>query len=162
MRPSCWKRWAEAVPSLVAMLQARDSVGPADRPRTLQQLGPDAKTAVPALVQRLWDPDTSVRQAVVLALRDIGPEAKVAIPALAQRLRDPDRYVAVDAAHTLGRMGPDSTPSLVPLLRDCNPRVRELALQTFRQIGTEALPVGQAFQPDGDADKVRLESLTYA
>jgi hypothetical protein len=36
-------------------------------------------------------------------------------------------------------MGPDSMPSLVPLLRDCNPRVRELAVRTFQKIGSEAL-----------------------
>ena len=36
-------------------------------------------------------------------------------------------------------IGPASTPSLVPLLRDGNPRVRELAVPTLRQIGSEAL-----------------------
>jgi HEAT repeat protein len=106
--------------------------------RTLRSLGVDAKSAVPALTERLRDTDVGVRQAAIFALREVGPDAKAAISVLAETLRDPDRYLAVDAAHTLGGMGPDAIPSIVPMMRDCNPRVRELAVWTVRQIGNAA------------------------
>ena len=72
-----------------------------------------------------------MRQAAVAALREMGREAKGAIPALAEVLRDQDQYVAIDASHVLEGMGPDAVPSLLPLLRDCQPRVRELAARDF-------------------------------
>lgn len=100
-----------------------------------------ADVAISALTERLGDCDASVRQAAALALRDMGPEAKAAIPALAQRLRDIDGYVAIDSAQTLKGMGPEAVPGLTPLLRDCEPRVRELAVRTLRQIGSEAISV---------------------
>ena len=136
------KMGADAVPSVVEMLQDPDPRVRELAVRTLQQIGADAKAAVPALTQRLGDGDPAVRQAAIFALREMGPAIKTAILALAQRVRDPDAYIAADAAHSLGRIGPEAIPSLVPLLRDCDPRVRERAALVFRQIGSENVSSG--------------------
>jgi HEAT repeat protein len=90
--------------------------------------------AVAALEERLWDPNTDVRQAAVYALEAMGPGAKSAIAVIAQRMRDPDAYIRADAARTLVEFGPDAVPSLLPLLRDSNPRVRELTTRTLEEI----------------------------
>ena len=53
----------------------------------LENMGPDAKDAVPALINALSDPDRGVRQASVKALGRIGPAAKAAVPALSRALK---------------------------------------------------------------------------
>jgi len=89
---------------------------------------------VVALEQRLWDPDTDTRQAAIYALEAMGPGAKYAIAAIAQRLRDPDAYLRADAARTLVELGPDSIPSMLPYLRDYDPRVRQLTAWALAEI----------------------------
>jgi HEAT repeat protein len=54
----------------------------------LQQIGRDARTAVPALIARLRDDDWNVRQHAAKALGAIGPEAAAAIPALEKAAKD--------------------------------------------------------------------------
>ena len=46
----------------------------------LGKIGPDAKTAVPALTKLLKDKRSDVRRAAAFSLGEIGPEAKTAIP----------------------------------------------------------------------------------
>ena len=81
---------------------------------------------VAALEASLWDPDTDSRQAAIYALEALGPGAKPAMASLAQRMRDPDAYLRADAARTLVEIGPDAIPFMLPLLQDCDPRVRQL------------------------------------
>jgi HEAT repeat protein len=87
-----------------------------------------------ALETSLWDPDTDTRQAAIYALEAMGPGAKPAIDALAQRMRDTDAYLRADAARTLVEIGPDAIPSMLPLLEDCDPRVRQLAAWSLAEI----------------------------
>ena len=94
--------------------------------------------ATAGLTAQLFDQDA--RRPASMRARGsdgMGPAAKTAIPALAQVLRDPDIYVAVDASQTLDKMGSDAAIAVIPLLKDCNPRVRELAAQTLGNIGPE-------------------------
>ena len=51
-------------------------------------IGPEAKTAVPALIEALKNEHEYVRATVALALGGIGPEAKAAAPALKEALKD--------------------------------------------------------------------------
>ena len=53
----------------------------------LENMGPAAEPAVPALTKAVRDEDVRVRQAVVKALAAIGPAAKPALPALTRALR---------------------------------------------------------------------------
>jgi HEAT repeat protein len=89
---------------------------------------------IAALEERLRDPNTDVRQAAIYALEAMGPAAKPAIDALAQRMRDPDAYLRADAARTLIEIGPDAISSMLPLLQDYDPRVRELAAWALAEI----------------------------
>jgi HEAT repeat protein len=60
-------------------------------------MGPAAKSAVPALIAALDDPDPVVRFPVCIALREIGPDAKEAVPALTKALDDRNDDVAAMA-----------------------------------------------------------------
>jgi HEAT repeat protein len=111
---------------------------------TRMQAASPAAAAILPLAQKLRDPCPAVRQAAVLALRDLVPDSKAAVPELAVVLCDSDRYVAVDAAGTLSKMGSDAACAVVPMLSNCDPRVRELAAYTLRQIGPDAAPAVSA------------------
>jgi HEAT repeat protein len=89
---------------------------------------------VAALEVSLLDPDTDTRQAAIYALEAMGPAAKPAIEGLVQRMRDPDAYLRADAARTLVEIGADAIPSMLPLLQDCDPRVRQLTAWTLAEI----------------------------
>ena len=49
---------------------------------TLGKIGPEAKAAVPSLIELLKDQSESIRISSSIALGNIGPEVKVAIPEL--------------------------------------------------------------------------------
>jgi HEAT repeat protein len=97
----------------------------------LEQIGPEAKAAVPALVDAMKDHDGKVRLGALAALEKIGPEAKAAVPALvdAMKERNPEqRYLAVKV---LGRMGPeakDALPALANASKDGDAKVRDAAI----------------------------------
>lgn len=64
-------------------------------------MGPAAKSAVPALIKALKDPEPAVRFPVCIALREIGPDAKDAVPALTEALEDRNEDVAAMARRAL-------------------------------------------------------------
>ena len=109
--------------------------------------------AVAAVAEQLSDCNPAVRWSAVVSLRDMGVRAKTAIPALARLLADDDGYIAADAAHTLEDLGSDSTASILPMLSDSQPRVRELAARTLAGIGVPAkagVPALMVCLCDGD------------
>ncbi|HZZ27513.1 MAG TPA: HEAT repeat domain-containing protein [Pirellulales bacterium] len=123
-----------AVPSVIAALQDRDPRVRELAARTFIEMKTVPTDAIHPLIQLLWDCNTDVRQAAIEALEAMGPAAKPAMEALVQRMRDPDAYLRSDASRTLVKFGPDSLTSLLPLLNDGDPRVRELAARTVEEI----------------------------
>jgi HEAT repeat protein len=104
---------ATAVPALERLL---------DKPEyrdlavtVLGEIGPAAKTAVPALVALLKSEDEKLRRESFIALATIGPAATFAVPELLKILRDPDAGLSRGgAAYVLGHIG---EPSCVPVLK---------------------------------------------
>jgi hypothetical protein len=106
---------------------------------TLGTLGPQAGSAVPALVESLQDRDEVVRRAAAMALGQIGSET--AIPALAAALADTDHGVRKMAASALIRLGPkarDAVPALIVALGDRDTGVRQAAAAALGTIGPGA------------------------
>ena len=73
----------------------------------LGQMGPEAKTAVPALTEMLDDRVADVRRSAAAALGKMGPEARPAVPALKKAAEDIDEDDSVrkTAAEALTRIG---------------------------------------------------------
>ncbi|MGH7224800.1 MAG: HEAT repeat domain-containing protein, partial [Gemmataceae bacterium] len=77
--------------------------------RSLAQLGPRAKDAVPELRELLKAEDRAVRVAAMSALRKIGPAAREAAPDLVVLLKDTDRVLRMQAAFALAIIDPSLT-----------------------------------------------------
>jgi len=98
--------------------------------------GSYSKTAVPALMAALKDPDASVRAAVVDAFGRIGADAKSTSNEIIPLLKDTDVGVRTAAIFALGRIQPeDSTPAavaLIPLVTgEKDPELRKMAITSL-------------------------------
>jgi len=74
----------------------------------VNEIGPKAAAAVPALVKLLDDPQIDVRREAILALGSIGAAASSAVPQLSKILDDPQQATA--ATYALGRIGKAPSP----------------------------------------------------
>jgi HEAT repeat protein len=69
---------------------------------TLSRIGPEAKAAVPALIEALKDEDIHLQVAITLG--EIGPEAKEAILALIESFKDEDDYLRYNSEMALKKI----------------------------------------------------------
>jgi HEAT repeat protein len=100
-----WKvdrRAQAAIPVLIQGLKNQQSWPiRSDASYILGQIGPEAKAAVPALIELLRDQYDDIRRNAIEALGRIGPEAKTAVPALRAALQDEEASVRQKAAQAL-------------------------------------------------------------
>lgn len=73
---------SQAVAPLAAALEDADATVRINAAMALENIGPLAAPAVPALIKALRDPDAKVRPWAARALGSIGPAAEAAVPAL--------------------------------------------------------------------------------
>jgi HEAT repeat protein len=86
----------------------------------------DDKSAIPALVEALENPNEAVRENAVSSLGDLG--AVNAIPAIRKLLRDPSPDVRTNAANSLAELGAvESITDIASLFNDVSPNVRASA-----------------------------------
>ncbi|MBD2359165.1 HEAT repeat domain-containing protein [Tolypothrix sp. FACHB-123] len=97
----------ESVPFLANLLQNERLDIRRKAASTLEQIGVQAKAAIPHLIRAFEDSDSDgdVRWYAVITIGKIGIPAKEAIPALIERLRDSKAGVRAWALYALGRMG---------------------------------------------------------
>ena len=127
--------------------------------RTLPELGPDAKDAVPALDKALNDPFANVALEVACTLTRLGEKGENVAALVKAALASPERRVAAAAVEAVGRMGPAGR-SLVPLavaqLNSPLPESRYAAVWLVgRMPPTEAvayLPALAKLLPDPEAE----------
>jgi HEAT repeat protein len=147
-----------------------------DRFRALETIavfGPDAKPAVPALIEVLNGPGPQLpgpvagiglmnsRREAACALAEIGPEARAGVPALIALIRehrDQYRYVYCKALGRIGSDAKEAVPVLEDALRDENRGVRLAAAEALTRIvpqGTSnAVAVLKGLQHDPELAKV--------
>jgi HEAT repeat protein len=78
----------------------------------LQEIGPDAKDAVPTILEILHEPNEPFqRMEAALTLGKIGAAAAPAVPALVKLLDDPETGVQHAAVFALGTIGPPAHPA---------------------------------------------------
>lgn len=109
--------------------------------KELEEIGPDAKGAVPVLFKTLDYPGKYVGFYAAQALGKIGFDGKAAVPMLLDLLADPNPYVRDAAACTLSKIGPDAKeaiPALIESLKDESDNVGLLAAVALGEIGPDA------------------------
>jgi HEAT repeat protein len=127
----------KSVAQLIRMLNDPKPAVQAQGAFGLSQLGPEAREAVPDLIEALKK-DSLVRQNAALALGQIGPDAREAVPALIEVLGDSEWIIRRQAAIALGRIGPDARaalPALQRLLKDSERQVRDAAREAIAKVG---------------------------
>jgi HEAT repeat protein len=138
------------VAKLVDELKSGDAGVRARAAIALDQLGGDAKPAIPALTTALADKNLNVRYWSAKVLKGFGPEAKTAVPALVAALKTfpggspalegPARYypdVRSLAAEALGAIGPaakEALPALKEAIADKSPEVSGSAAEALKKI----------------------------
>jgi HEAT repeat protein len=140
----------------VARLRQRDWASRADACRILGGIGHGA--AVPALIERLKDPNEMVRQYAIAALGDLG--AAQGLSAIVEALDATAGWGNLLVIMALSRMGPRSAPAVAALLAESAAPARTKALlQVTRQIGIAADPaLIRALARHEDAE-VRIEAV---
>jgi HEAT repeat protein len=126
-----------SVAQLVRMLNDRSPAVQAQGAFGLSRLGPDARDAVPDLIEALKK-DSLVRQNAALALGKIGPDAREAVPALIEVLGDPEWIIRRQAVLALGQIGADARaalPALQKLQKDSSKQVRDAAREALAMVG---------------------------
>lgn len=120
--------------------------------RAIGKVGPQAASAVPALLVALQDPAATIREHAAEALGDIGPPAAEAVQGLASVLDDPAPRVRRDAVRSLGQIGQPArtiVAQIQTLLKDKEDIVRNAARDTLQAIAPETLPAkSEAKEPE--------------
>ena len=65
---------------------------------------PQDEKEIKILIDKLKDPNVSVRINAAIALGDIGPDAKAAVPILTEVLKDEDKYVREGAREAIEKI----------------------------------------------------------
>jgi HEAT repeat protein len=109
--------------------------------RRLARLGPEARSALPALIEVLSSKSALVRESALTALARIGTDAKEAIPAITRSLEDVEYPVRVQAINALGQMGPEAGSARKQLQHlvkyDPIPQVREAATKLLKKLDSD-------------------------
>ena len=127
----------------------------------LKKMGPDARSAVPALCTAAKDSDAPVRAGALAALRAVVPEPAdgkadaAVLQAFDTGLRDADGEVRIGAHLGMIRLGRAATATLSTTLQNPDPAVRRLAAETLQKLGPDAraaAPALVAALRDSDAE----------
>jgi len=138
-----------AVPGLIEQLKDEDTTARILAAQWLAKLGPDAKGALPALVDlALHDPNQDTSAAAATAIRTLDLQAARDVAAgYLPALWEADPQVRRKACVVLGSLGPVAKPavaSLVTMLDDTDELVRERAVGALGTIGIPQADIAAA------------------
>jgi HEAT repeat protein len=152
-------------PALPALIQVLQDAGATDRHvavlQVLQEFGPMAKPAVPALVNALRLENETTRKMAAETFGKLGEAAAGGVPDLKDMLTDKNGDVRRHAADALGQLGPvakDAVTDLIALFKDDSGQLRLVAVRAVARVGKDAVPLLTKALADPD-DKMRLGAL---
>jgi hypothetical protein len=107
--------------------------------RSIGELGPPARSAVPALVQALKGKDTFVHEAAIWSLGKIHSDPDILIPLLITYLDDDSlNDEATLALANYGILAKAAVPKIIPLLQAPDKDTRAAAVEALQKIDPEA------------------------
>ena len=130
------ERYAPSVPQLTELVRHADPGTRFLASKALGQIGDEAESAVPTLLDALRDNDMYLRAGITGALIKIGYPS---VPGLTQALFDQSNAVRRAACKALGKIGSERAVSaLIYSLNDGNAGVRKFAREALERIDTPA------------------------
>jgi len=102
---------APDIKALIVELEGNDEAKQELAAHELGELGPVAKSAVPALIKAIKTDSVALRSEAIIALGKMGPEASAAVPELAKVLRSNSIILKFNALKALRHIGPGSKPA---------------------------------------------------
>lgn len=114
--------------------------------------------AVPGVIERLQDPEKTVRLKAMDVLKECGPTAKDAVPDLEIALKGTDRDSSEHAALALANIDPrdkEVLPVLIKMLND--PAQKVNAIKALAEMGNSARPAVPALEHLIAADQGSVE-----
>lgn len=157
---SLWRfnKHAASVSLLAEHIRHFDVLVQSDAFAALKDIGPEAKEAVPALVDALTDEESSIRIGACEVLSVMGPTAQQAVPALIDILNDEDPQVASSAAEALKQIDPEvARKAAIPsgVLEALQRGQRIEAIKIYRAATSVGLAEAKRF-----VDGIQTETLT--
>jgi HEAT repeat protein len=133
----------KAVGPLVALVTRGEPAGRAEAVQVLAALGPLARDAAPALVERLGSEKGAARLPFLRALGEIDPvgSAATAVPILLAFLEDQSPSTRLEAAVALRSFGPAGAkfaPDVLAKVPSADPALRRALLDAVRAMGVDA------------------------
>jgi HEAT repeat protein len=129
--------------------------------KVLQEFGPKAKPAVPALVKALRLENEVTRMVAAETFASLDEAGGAAVGELKKMLGETDNDVRRHAADALGHLGPtakDAVPDLIALFKHDNAQLRLVAGRALGRIGKDAVEPLRKALADPD-DRVRLGAI---
>ncbi|HLH54574.1 MAG TPA: HEAT repeat domain-containing protein, partial [Verrucomicrobiae bacterium] len=129
-----------------------DKAVAANAAKCLGGIGPEARQAVPALINAVKDPDPHVRQDAVFALGELGPSAEPAVDVLFEAANEPYQGVSFFALQSLGSIAARPQVVIPLLLATLNKpqsdrTVYDVAIVGLGNFGAAARPAAPAILP---------------
>jgi len=129
-------RYAPSVPRLTELVRQADPGTRYLAAKALGQIGDEAESALPVLLEALRADDMFLRAGITGALIQIGYPA---VPGLTRALFDPSSAVKRAACKALGKIGSErAVPALIFSLKDRNAGVRKFAREALTRIDSPA------------------------
>lgn len=130
------------------MLKGEDPIGKYAAIHAVGKIGPEAKEAIPILIETIREVRNRDRRILVACNKALLGMGKEIVPHMISLLKDDTWEMRRGAAWILGKLGPDAkeaVPALTEALNDANPSVRLQAQESLKKIqGKE----GELKEPD--------------
>ncbi|QDT42021.1 putative phycocyanin operon protein Z [Gimesia alba] len=125
------------IDSLILQLKGENEDQQALAAHQLGELGSNAKSAVPALIQVVKTGSVASRSEAIIALGKIGPDSAAAVPELTKILRSYSIILKYNTLQALRQIGPASKPAIkqiVPLMESNNTYLNVAAARAVASI----------------------------